>query len=418
VAVGERVIAREVERLARESFGRLRAYLASRGGDLAAAEDALADALLSALETWPERGVPDRPEAWLLTVARRIEIDRARHRRVIDGAADHLRLAAEEMAAGEADSAGFPDRRLALMFVCAHPAIDRTVRTPLMLQAVLGLEAARIASAFVEGPAAMAQRLVRAKAKIRDAGIAFAVPEPEHLPERRDAVLAAIYAAYGLGHDDGAVAAEPTLGLAREAIWLGRALVQLMPEVAEAEGLLALMLFCEARVAARRDAVTGAFVALDRQDMARWSAPMLAEADALLRRAGGRGAIGRFQLEAAIQAVHVDRRRTGVTDWRALALLYAGLVADWPSLGAFIGQAAVAARLEGDAAGLRLLDAIDPARVGRHQPFWAVRGHLLAATAPTEAVAALNRAAQLATDPAVRAHLEGEAARIDRSAAG
>jgi predicted RNA polymerase sigma factor len=235
----------------------------------------------------------------------------------------------------------FPDERLKLLFVCAHPAIDEAARTPLMLQAVLGLDAARIASAFLVAPAAMSQRLVRVKAKIRDAAIEFRVPEARELPSRLDAVLEAIYAAYGSGWDDVAGADARRQGLAEEAIWLGRLVVRLLPEAPEGRGLLALMLYCEARRPARRDA-GGGYVPLSQQDVARWSGPMIDEAEAMLAGAAQAGTPGRFQLEAAIQSAHAQRARTGRTDWEAIALLYEGLLRYAPSIGARVGHAEAA----------------------------------------------------------------------------
>jgi predicted RNA polymerase sigma factor len=249
---------RAVEQAARDSHGRLVAFLAARSHDVAAAEDALADAFEAALETWPQSGVPQKPEAWLLTVARRRLIDNTRHVRVHTDAAPTLRAAAEEaqeLAAGIV----FPDERLKLMFICAHPAIAAAACTPLMLQTVLGLDAARIASAFLVRPTAMGQRLARAKAKIRDARIRFELPEAQELPARLDSVLEAIYAAYGSGWDDVAGADPRRKGLAVEATDLGRLLLRLMPTEPEAQGLLALMLYCEARRGARRSAATCRF---------------------------------------------------------------------------------------------------------------------------------------------------------------
>ena len=256
---------RAVERAASDSYGRRLAFLAARSRDLAASEDALAGAFLAALETWPRTGVPDKPEAWLLTAARRKLIDGVRHARVEAGALPALAAAADEArriaGAGEA----FPDERLSMLFLCAHPAIDAAVRTPLMLQTVLGLDAARIASAFLVKPATMGQRLSRAKAKIRDARIRFELPTPPALRSRLDAVLEAIYAAYGVGWEEVAGGDRRRRGLALEAIELGRVLRRLMPDEPEALGLLALMLHCEARRDARRSAA-GTYVPLSEQD--------------------------------------------------------------------------------------------------------------------------------------------------------
>jgi len=239
------------ERAARTSYGRLVAFLAARSRDVAAAEDALSEAFVDALETWPVRGVPRNPEGWLLTTARRRLLDAGRHDRV--RAKAPIDLAAEIAAPAEDSDVVFPDERLKLLFVCAHPAIDEAARTPLMLQTVLGLDAARIASAFLTAPAAMGQRLVRAKAKIRDAGVRFEVPDGPDLPARLGPVLDAVYVAYGSGWDDVAGADPRRKGLADEAVWLGGVLVELLPAEPEAAGLLALMLYCESRRAARRD---------------------------------------------------------------------------------------------------------------------------------------------------------------------
>src|SRR5215510_8071860 len=241
-----------IEAVARDSYGRLIAYIAARTGDIADAQDALSDALVAALENWPTNGVPNKPEAWLLHVARNRLTDASRRKEVRQKSEEFLQQIAEEAQTVAKVHEYFPDERLKLLFVCAHPAIDPAARTPLMLQAVLGIDAARIASAFLVSPAAMSQRLVRAKSKIRDAGIAFEVPEMDELPNRLEAVLDAIYAAYGAGWEY-AVGADPhSTHLAEEALWLARLVVGLLPDEPEAKGLLALLLHCEARRTARR----------------------------------------------------------------------------------------------------------------------------------------------------------------------
>jgi predicted RNA polymerase sigma factor len=398
---------RAAESAARESYGRLVAYLSARSRDVAAAEDALGEAFRAALETWPRDGVPAKPEAWLLAVARRQLIDEARHLRVTSDAAPILRLAAERRQAAS-DHGGdevFPDERLKLMFVCAHPAIDAGARAPLMLQTVLGLDAARIASAFLVAPTAMGQRLVRAKARIRDAGIPFEVPDAEDLADRLGPVLEAIYAAYGAGWEDAAGVDPRRRGLAAEAIWLARILVQLVPEEPEARGLLALLLHCEARRSARRSA-DGAYVPLVEQEISLWSRPMIGEAERELATAAGRRSIGRFQLEAAIQSAHAQRAFTGRTDWEAIALLYEGLVRLSPSLGALVGRATALANAQGPASGLEALDLIDSRSVADYQPFWAVRAHLLERLdRPEAAREAYSQAIGLCGDPAVREFL-------------
>ncbi|HEY6391587.1 MAG TPA: DUF6596 domain-containing protein [Bryobacteraceae bacterium] len=394
-----------VEQVARDSYGRLIAILASRSHDLAAAEDALGDAFRAALEHWPGNGIPSKPEAWLLTTARRRLIDQARHAQVQADAGAALIALANEGQTLAASEAFFPDERLKLLFVCAHPAIDAAARTPLMLQTVLGLDSARIASAFLVQPAAMSQRLTRAKAKIRDAGIAFEVPEANQLPARLDAVLEAIYAAYGSGWDDVPGADARRKGLTSEAIYLGRLLLQLMPSQPEVQGLLALMLHCEARRCARRTA-SGEFVPLSEQDTALWSRETIAEAERLLCAASCAQRIGRFQLEAAIQSAHAQRAKTGETDWEAVALMYEGLVRIIPTVGALVGRAAAIAEARGAAAGWSLLEAIPREAVKAYQPYWALAAHLLSRVGRTaEAGDAYERAIGLCGDPAVREFL-------------
>lgn len=368
-------VARAVERVARDSYGRLVAFLAARSRDVAGAEDALADAFQSALETWPRTGVPDKPEAWLLVAARHRLIDKARHGKVHALSVPLILAATDEAHEVAEHHTTFPDERLKLMFVCAHPAIDVTARTPLMLQCVLGLDAARIASAFLVKPATMGQRLSRAKAKIRDAGIAFEVPAAKELPERLDAVLEAIYAIYGVGWEDVAGADTRLKGLATEAITLGRLLLQLMPYDPEVLGLLALMLYCEARHPARLDA-KGAYVPLSQQDPTQWTWPMIAEANALLIEAQQARQIGHFQLEAAIQSVHARRGMTGVTDWDEIALLYEGIVRTAPTSGALIGRAAAILHARGAAPALATLEAMPASLSDSYQPYWALAAHL------------------------------------------
>jgi RNA polymerase sigma-70 factor (ECF subfamily) len=380
------------------------AFLAARTGDVAGAEDALGEALVAALATWPRDGVPNAPEAWLLTTARRRLIDVKRRERVRADSGPTLRLIA-----GEGDRAPatdpVPDERLKMLFVCAHPAIDPDMHTPLMLQTVLGLDAAEIARAFLVSPAAMSQRLVRAKTKIRHAGIAFEIPEAHELPGRLGAVLQAIYAAYGSGWQDAAGADPRARGLADEAIWLARVLRACLPDEPEVRGLLALMLHCEARRPGRRTD-DGRFIPLSEQDPRLWIAAMIEEAEAELGEAARKARLGRFQLEAAIQSVHAERARTGRTDWEAIAWFYDRLVELSPALGARVGRAAAIAEVEGAASALAELDRIEDPSVKTYQPYWAVRAHLLKRLGRVdEARAAFDRAAGLAEDEAVRRFL-------------
>jgi predicted RNA polymerase sigma factor len=395
---------RTVERVARESYGRLVAYLSSHTRDLASAEDALSEALVAALRTWPGDGVPQKPEAWLLTTARHSLIDLARHQQVALASQPTLLLLRENSEEASM-STEFPDERLKLLFVCAHPAIDRNIHTPLMLQTVLGLDAARIAQAFLVSPATMGQRLVRAKGKIRDEGIQFEIPGESELPHRLDAVLEAIYAAFGIGWDDVAGADQRGRDLAEEAIWLVRVLLQLMPDEAEVHGLLALMLHCEARRAARRD-VNGCYVPLSGQDPRLWSLPLIREAEQHLAAAAHHNRNGRFQLEAAIQSVHAERAHSGRTEWGAIVLFYQQLIRISPTLGTRTGYAAAIAEANDAHAGIAVLDAMDARSVAIYQPYWAVRAHLLQRLGKTEAAReAFDRAIGLAEDPAVRQFL-------------
>lgn len=398
-----------IEAVARDSYGRLVAYLSVRPHDVAGAEDALSEALQAALQTWPRDGVPNKPEAWLLAAAQRRLIDAARHAEVRVRTESALQMLLEQNQWSQTDRSGtaFPDDRLKLMFVCAHPAIDAGARTPLMLQTVLGLDAARIASAFLVAPSAMSQRLVRAKAKIRTAGIGFEVPEEHEWPEREDAVLEAIYGAYSTGWDDATGTDAPRQGLAAEAVWLARVLIRLLPQSAEAHGLLSLMLYCESRRAARRSP-SGEYVPLSAQDTALWSQQLMEEAEAELSLAASLRSPGHFQLEAAIQSVHAQRAITGVTEWAAIVSFYDELVLVAPTLGARINRAAALAEARGSGAALADLNEIDDASVASYQPYWAVRAHVLArANRIGEARDAYSRAAGLTNDEAVRRFLIG-----------
>jgi RNA polymerase sigma factor (sigma-70 family) len=396
-----------IEAIARDSYGRLIAYLAARSGDIAGVEDALAEAFVTALKKWPADGLPEKPEAWLLHVARNRIIDAARHNQVQQNSEIFLRQIAEEAEAVAGTQEQFPDERLKLLFVCAHPAIDPAARTPLMLQAVLGIDAARIASAFLVSPAAMAQRLVRAKCKIRDASIPFCAPEPAEWNDRVGFVLDAIYSAYTTGWEGLMETGSTHHALAAEAIAIGRTLAELIPDEPEAHGLLALMLYCQARGPARYNS-DGDFVPLDKQDTSRWLRPMIEEAEKHLRTAAAFKRIGRYQLEAAIQSIHAHRAKTGKTDWQEIALLYEGLTRMSPGIGALVGRAVALAESGDPNAGLAALDEIPDTRVADYQPYWAARGHLLRLlNREDEARNAFTRAASLTDDPPLRKYLLG-----------
>jgi RNA polymerase sigma-70 factor (ECF subfamily) len=392
--------------VARRSYGKLVAFLAARTGDVAAAEDALSESFAAALAEWPAKGSPSNPEAWLLTVARRKTIDAARRQRTAESAAGELQVLAEglDAAAGESD---IPDHRLALMFACAHPAIEAGIRAPLMLQVVLGLDAAAIASALLMSPTAMSQRLVRAKHKIRQAGIPFRVPEREELPGRLGTVLDAIYAAFAEGWTDPAGTDVARRDLAEEAIFLGRLVTELLPAEPEALGLLALMLHAEARRQARRDG-QGEYVPLAEQDPALWDSAMIDEAEALLRRASGLGSIGRYQLEGALQSAHVERRRTGRDNWAAVVQLYDALLALSGSPVVAVNRALAIAEMDGNDAGLAAMEQVaGDARLTQYQPYWAARAMLLGNRgAWEEAGRTYEIAIGLERDPAVRRFLQ------------
>jgi RNA polymerase sigma-70 factor, ECF subfamily len=395
---------RAAERVARESYGRLVAFLAARTRDVAGAEDALAEAFASALRMWPSEGVPANPDAWLLTVARRRQTDAMRRRQTRTAGEGHLKLMADEIEQAAATPDEIPDRRLALMFACAHPAIEPGMRAPLILQTILGLTAQDIAAAFLIPPATMGQRLVRAKARIKDAGIPFAIPQREDLPERLDAVLEAIYAGYAKGW--GEIGEANAAQLAEEAIWLGRLVVSLMPAEPEAKGMLALMLYAEARRPARRDA-EGAYVPLDRQDVTLWDEWQLDMAETLLHEANQAGPSGRYQIEAAIQSAHAARRVFGVPNWPAIVALYDHLMALTHSPVVALNRAVAIAEIEGPEATLPILETLAAdKRMADYQPYWAARGHLLAKAGHKDAAhQALTLAIGLSSDPAVRQYL-------------
>ncbi|HTN83998.1 MAG TPA: DUF6596 domain-containing protein, partial [Sorangium sp.] len=293
--------------------------------------------------------MPDNPDAWLLTAARRRQTDTARRTQTRKAGEEHLQRIGDEIEAVADEQDVIPDRRLALMFACAHPAIERAVRAPLILQTILGLSAEDIAAAFMIPPKTMGQRLVRAKTRIRTAGIPFRVPDPEELPERLDAVLDAIYAAYSKGWNEVGDDAVPEL--ADEAIWLGHTVVSLLPDEPEAKGMLALMFYTAARRAARRDAA-GAYVPLEQQDTGLWNKPLLALAEDLLHQANAAGPSGRYQMEAAIQSAHVARRLAGSSSWPAVVALYDHLLALTGSPVVVLNRAVARAEVDGPRAAL------------------------------------------------------------------
>ena len=396
--------------VARSSYGKLVAYLAAHTRDVAAAEDALSEAFAAALEAWPVGGCPANPEAWLLTVARRRSIDVARRRRKGEAIAMQLRTLLDELAQSDAE---VPDRRLALLFACAHPALDAAIRAPLILQVVLGLDAVAIAAAFLTSPAAMSKRLVRAKQKIRSAGIPFEVPDRDEWPARLDAVLDAIYAAFAEGWTDPGGTDVARRDLTDEAIYLARLLVELLPNEPEALGLLALMLHAHARRHARRD-VAGRYVPLAEQDTTRWDAALIDDAEAALARASALGTIGRYQLEAALQSAHAHRCRTGADNWTVVVQFYDALLALTESPVVALNRAIAIAHRDGPAAALETLDQLaNETALAQYQPYWAARAELLAgAGASDEARHAYDIAIGLERDDAVRAFLRRRRAAV------
>ena len=395
----------EVSRAVRESYGRLLASLAVRSGDLVASEDALADAFAAALRTWPQRGVPDQPEAWLLTVARNRLRDADRHRSVHERAMEGLIMRYEEGTVS--------DERLPLLFVCTHPAIDQAIRTPLMLQVVLGLDAKSISRAYLMPAETMKKRLVRAKQKIKRARIPFEVPSPDQWAPRVHAVLDAIYAAYGRAWDFGSEPGDAAKNVDRhsEAVHLAEVVTTLLPDEPEARGLLAVVLYAEARRETRVDA-DGVLVPIDEQNPERWDVALLDRAEASLREAAHHAVLGRYQLEAAIQSCHIARHRLGVDNRTEVVALYRTLVDLTGAIGPALGHAAAVAQVDGPEAGLACLDALNDSRLEAHQPWWAVRAALLHDMGSPFADAAYARALELTKAASARRWLERRRAQL------
>ncbi|WP_333714215.1 RNA polymerase sigma factor [Yoonia sp.] len=309
---------RTIAALVREEWGRILAALTKALGDLQLAEDCLQEAVSRALVRWPETGIPDSPAAWLIRTARNAAIDRIRRETHFAAALPELTLLAET-AADAADPEAIPDKRLEMIFTCCHPALEEKTRIALTLRTLGGLSTEEIAASFLDTPEAMAQRLVRAKRKIREARIPYRVPQDADLPARMQAVLVVVYLIFAQGH--GATTPKAAQ-LSAEAIRLGRILHGLRPDDPEVAGLLALMLLTDARKAGRTDA-KGGFLPLQHQNRRRWDRARCAEGDALLRRTLSRGRIGPYQLQAAISACHATSPTWEATDWSEIAALYA-----------------------------------------------------------------------------------------------
>ena len=392
-----------VAQVARDSYGRLLAVLAAPTRDIAAAEDALADALERALARWPDDGIPANPEGWLLTVARN------RLRDVWKSSGYRMTESLDEIAYSstslEDDIPAIPDRRLELMLVCAHPAIAPSIRTPLMLQSVLGVEAAAIATAFAVEPSTMAQRLVRAKKRIRDAGIPFVLPERDDLAERLPAVLEAVYGAYAI---DWQLAPRGATieSLSAEALHLALVLAELLPATSQRCSAWPRWCACRRRAGRQGAPPTAASSRSTSRTPGCGTRLLIAARRGAAAPRPWPSTAGRFQYEAAIQSVHCTRATQGKVDVNALRKLHRALLRVAPSLGAAVASAAVDGEIDGPDAGLRTLDAIGDPAVERFQPAWTTRAHLLAeAGRVAEAADAYRRAIELTADPGVAEYL-------------
>jgi RNA polymerase sigma-70 factor (ECF subfamily) len=399
--------AAQIERIFREEHGRVLAALISRLEDFALAEDALQDALVNALERWEIDGVPRNPGAWLTTVARRRAIDRLRHASTLERKTALLDPPDSGDVPEMDDS--IPDDRLKLMFTCCHPALALEAQVALTLHTLGGLSTEEVARAFLVPVPTMAQRLARARKKIRNAGIPYRVPPADLLPERLDALLAVIYLIFNEGYVATGSAATSGDSLTRhelcgEAIRLGRVLVTLLPESAEARGLLALMLLHDSRRETRLNAA-GELVLLDEQERTRWDQTKIHEGIAVLDEALALGDPGPYQVQAAISALHAGAATPDATDWPQIAALYGTLAEMVPSPVVEVNRAVAVAMAHGPTVGLELLHRIEG--VEDYYPYHAARADLLRRTHQREAAAdAYQRARDLCQNSAERAYLQ------------
>jgi RNA polymerase sigma-70 factor (ECF subfamily) len=394
-----------LERLYREDFRRLFATVVRLVKDFDLAEDMLQEAFVAASEKWPQQGLPTNPRAWLISVAHHKALDRFRRERRFEALDEsHLQLDAA-LHEPDYDDAAIEDDRLRLIFTCCHPALERQIQVALTLREVCGLSTEAIASAFLVQNTAMAQRLVRGKAKIRTAGIPYVVPAAADLPERLDAVLAVIYLVYNEGYRASSGAQLTTPELVDEALRLGRLLAQLLP-IGEVLGLLALMLCNEARRPARVDA-QGELVLLEHQDRSLWRQDLIAEGQALLQRAVATGAAGSYTLQAAISATHAAAASVEATDWIRIVTLYDHLLALTDSPVVALNRAVAVSMRDGAAAGLALLQELaGDKQLQQYHPFHVARAELSRRHGDMiVARAAYERALQLVQQEPERRHL-------------
>ena len=412
-----------VDRLFREEQGRAVATLIRVTGDFDLAEEAVQDAFIRALETWPERGVPDNPGAWITTTARNRAIDRLRRRQLSVAKIEELgretaveqELAAIDPTPAEDDAMPIADDRLRLIFTCCHPALALEARVALTLRTLGGLTTPEIARAFLVPEPTLAQRLVRAKRKIRDAGIPYRVPPAELLPERLDGVLRVLYLVFNEGYAASSGDELIRRELCAEAIRLTRIVVSLLPDEPEAAGLLALMLLHDAR----RDARVGAhgeLILLDDQDRARWDAARIAEGQALIETALAARRPGPYQVQAAIAALHDEAAVPSETDWAQIASLYATLQGMAPSPVVELNLAAAVAMADGPAIGLAMMDGIAATGELDTYPYLhAARADLLRRLERwSEATTAYERALELTSNAPERAFLEARLTEVRR----